>query len=500
MTTTMRLSTRLLLFFLSSLAIVLVGFSLALYMMASKYLHRQVDERLEAVLNTLLAATETTPGGVEWEPHERTLTFGRHTLEGPFCWQVLDERGERLDGSEPGDLGLSLAAQKNQNSKGPSSALDPRGATWRVMRRVVASASEVKSDSRQRTHPARFHSRLILDAAVSLEGAEQNLRNLAIVLTGLSTGVWLLALVCGSRLCRHALGPVTTMARAAQAIRGEKTAFRLPISPTHDELEELGRSINTLLDRLQEAFERQRRFTGDASHQLRTPLTAILGQVEVALRQERDAAEYQRVLWIVERKTQHLRQIVESLLFLARADNEMLLPLLESIDLASWLAEHLRSWDESARGHDLRWECRVDSPVRVLVQPVLLAELLNNLLENAALHSEPGTPIGVSLEREGDWVLLGVEDEGIGIAPDEIGHLFEPFYRSATTRGRGTSGLGLGLAVADRLARSFKGSILVSSQPGSGSRFTLRLPLASELPGEMQETTEPACQSEQLLT
>ena len=308
----------------------------------------------------------------------------------------------------------------------------------------------------------------------------------------------MLALVCGRRLCRHVLGPVTTMARAAQAIRGDRLAFRLPISPTHDELEELGRSINTLLDRLQEAFERQRRFTGDASHQLRTPLTAILGQVEVALRQERDAAEYQRVLRIVERKTKHLRQIVESLLFLARADNEMLIPLFESIDLVPWLSEYLRSWEETPRGQDLRLEYRVDSPVPVLVQPALLAELLNNLVENAAHYSEPGSPIEVTLERDGDSALLGVEDQGIGIAADEIGLLFEPFYRSATTRGRGTSGLGLGLAVADRLARAFKGTIQVSSQPGSGSRFTLRLPLASELPVEVSETAEPVCQSQQL--
>ena len=147
---TLSLSTRLMLFFLSSLAIVLLGFSLALYLMASRYLHRQVDERLEAVLNTLLAATETAPGGVEWEPHERTLAFGRHTHEGPFCWQVLDERGKRLDGSDPGDLGLSLAAEKNQNNKGPSSALDPRGAAWRVMRRVVSSAPRSKAIPRNR--------------------------------------------------------------------------------------------------------------------------------------------------------------------------------------------------------------------------------------------------------------------------------------------------------------------------------------------------------------
>ncbi len=115
---------------------------------------------------------------------------------------------------------------------------------------------------------------------------------------------------------------------------------------------------------------------------------------------------------------------------------------------------------------------------------------MNNLLDNAARYSEPGTPILVSLSRDETAALLAVEDRGIGIANEELALLFEPFYRSATARGTGTPGLGLGLAVAERLARSFEGTIEVSSQLGEGSRFTLRLPLASELSPEPQAATE----------
>ena len=178
--------------------------------------------------------------------------------------------------------------------------------------------------------------------------------------------------------------PVTTMARAAQAISGEQVDRRLPVAQTADEIEELGRSINGLLDRLQDSFKRQRRFTGDASHQLRTPLTAIQGQVDVALRQDRTVEEYRRVLAVVQRRTRHLSQIVESLLFLARASNETLAPHLEPVDLAEWLDNHLKTWKESHGGVDLQIEITSGGPFPVQVQPALLAELVTNLLDNAA--------------------------------------------------------------------------------------------------------------------
>ncbi len=140
----MRLSTRLSLFFLGALALVLLGFSTALYVMASGYLHRQVDERLEAIINTLVAAAEVGPKGVEWEPQERTLSFGRRTPEGPFSWQVLDERGERLDGPSPGELALALNGFQDEASKTPRSVVVPRGVTWRAMRRVLTPARDAR--------------------------------------------------------------------------------------------------------------------------------------------------------------------------------------------------------------------------------------------------------------------------------------------------------------------------------------------------------------------
>ena len=145
---------------------------------------------------------------------------------------------------------------------------------------------------------------LISAAATSLDGVRATLRNLALTLAGLSLAVWTLALVTGRRLCRIALRPLTEMADAAHAIGGDEPGRRLPAPATDDELGELGRSFNALLDRLGESLERQQRFTGDASHQLGTPLTALQGQVDLALRQDRSPEEYRRVLALVRSKTQ----------------------------------------------------------------------------------------------------------------------------------------------------------------------------------------------------
>ena len=230
------------------------------------------------------------------------------------------------------------------------------------------------------------------------------------------------------------------MAQAAHAISGEQIEQRLPVARTADEIEELGRSINGLLDRLQDSFERQRRFTGDASHQLRTPLTAIQGQVDLAPAARADCRGIPRALAVVQRKTRHLSRIVESLLFLARADGEALDPLLEVVDLATWLAERAGAWKESHGDADLQLALAPDGPFPVRVQPALLAELVNNLLDNAERYSEPGSPIVVSLVRQGHSVLLAVEDRGIGIAANELPHLFDAFYRSPEARRRALPG------------------------------------------------------------
>jgi heavy metal sensor kinase len=444
-------------FFLAALAVVLAGFSAALYLLAHSYLHRQVEERLATALDTLTAVVEVEPDGLDWEPAEHHLTLGQDPSAEQARWVVRDGTGRPVDRSANLPPDDPLAAEAGE--AGP----------WRVLRRQVRSDVEPA--------PGK-HAELVLTVGLSAEPAEATLRRLAAALAGLSAGVWLLAALAGRWLARRALAPVTRMAAAARAMTPDHPAGRLPEPGTGDELDDLQRAFNDLLCRLHEALERQRRFTGDASHQLRTPLTAMLGQVEVALRRDRPPEEYREVLARVRAQAGHLHRIVEALLFLARADAEACLDACEVADLREALPAAAARWSGHPRAGDLRTEVVAGGPFLARAQPLLLGQLLDNLLDNAFKYSEPGRPVVLRLRRDGGAVALDVEDAGRGIAGDELAHVFEPFYRSPESRRRGLPGVGLGLAMVQRIAAALGGTVAVKSTEGAGSRFTLTLPAA----------------------
>jgi two-component system OmpR family sensor kinase len=459
MTLTLRLS----LFFLGTLAAVLLGFSATLYSLARTYLHRQIDNRLEAALDVLSATAEVQTEGVEWETHDRPVSLVPPPGEAAIAWLVQDHEGRVID--------KSLAS-------GSDELLHADSEDWRIRsRRVVAGGTNASIDDHQEGKKYPF---LVLTAGLSLRPAAAALQQLLLALGVLSAGLWISAALLGRWLGRRALAPLRSMASTARTMHADDRTQRLPVAATGDELQELGVAFNGLLARLQESFERQSRFTGDASHQLRTPLAALLGQIEIALRHPRAADEYARVLRLLHSQAMQLRQIVDSLLFLARADAEAKSLPLERMDLHAWLTEHLKSWAGHARSADICLETSGAGPFEVRAQAPLLRQLLDNLLDNACKYSAAGTPITVSLSAEDDAICLTVADAGCGISQEDLPHLFEAFYRSPQVRRRGVPGLGLGLAVAQRIAAALGGTLHVRSQPEQGTIFTLQLPRERE--------------------
>ncbi len=190
---------------------------------------------------------------------------------------------------------------------------------------------------------AIFHPSLMLTVAAPLGPMESTLGALAWFLVGFSLGTCGLAALLCRRLSRRALVPLSRMAASARGLGATDAGWSLDEAGTGDELDNLGRAFNELLARLHIAFERQRRFNGDASHQLRTPLTVLIGQIEVALRHERSGEEYRRALWSALGRAAQLRQVVEALLFLSRAEEEAQLPQGEPLELGHWVADYLAS-------------------------------------------------------------------------------------------------------------------------------------------------------------
>jgi len=467
----MSLKTRVSLFFLGTLALVLAGFSVTLYALAWGHLHRQDNERLRGALDTLAAAAEVTPEGVEWEPHERELSVGGSAA--PVYWVVHDPLSLVVDHSPNFDSAPwpsldSFAVSFEQR--------DTSGQLWWFLRRRLEPAHAVAiSPPPQAGGEPKKYRFLTLTVALPQHATQATLASLAWWLGGTSAALWLLAVAGGRWFCRRALSPLDRMAATAGAMRGDDSAARLPVPETRDELETFGQSFNGLLDRLQVAHERQRRFTGDASHQLRTPLAALLGQLEVALRRERTPGEYRQALEAAHGRASDLRRIVESLLFLTRADAEAAAPQLEPLELRTWLNAQLGRWVDHPRAADLH--CEVGGPISVRAHPELLGQALGNLIDNALKYSRPGTPVICRLREEKGMARLEVEDVGVGVSSDDMPHLFEPFYRSEQAREAGTPGAGLGLSVAARIAAVLGGRIEVETVPGRGSRFAILLPV-----------------------
>ena len=274
-----------------------------------------------------------------------------------MTWAIYDETGRRtesapgagrpmiLDGRDLGPLAVDVATTIEGSD----------GLRWRVLARPIGGGRrrggppEARGGEHRPRPPARDEHKgaapgrerrpHVLAAWASLEPVEAEIRSLATILPLLSLGLWALAAVIGRHFGRRALAPLTLMAESARAMPFDDC--RLPSPGTRDELDEFASSFNGLLDRLHVALERQRQFTGQASHQLRTPLAALIAAIDVARRRPRTVQEHERVLDQLHNDAVRLWRVVEALLFLARAEAEAGLPDLECLDLGAWAADHL---------------------------------------------------------------------------------------------------------------------------------------------------------------
>ncbi len=471
----MTLTTRITSFFLGVLACVLVGFAVGLYLLADRYLHNGLAERLDSALNTLAAAADVNPENIEWEPASRSLTIGQDPSPDQVRWLVQDDRAREIDRSrnlthdEELILGKASAAGERSIDGQRLAAVDG----WRLLHKRIAAPGQSGKSSETGLNTYRA---LTVTVGIRLAPVESTLRTLGLALAGLSLALWSIAAIAGRWICRKALAPVTHMAGAARDMTVDDLQLRLPTLETGDELEELARAINGLLNRLEDSFERQRRFTGDASHQLRTPVTAMLGQLDVALTRQRSPDEYRQTLEAIRAQAQRLRQIVDSQLFLARADAEAFQPALEQLNLAKWLRDHLEGWRTNSRWNDFEFDMSADDRAIVRAHPQLLSQLVDNLIDNGVKYSPAGTPIQIAVAASDNLVECSVTNGGQPIGAEDLAHVFEPFFRSAASRRKGISGAGLGLAIAQRIAIALGGSIRADTTQNGQTQFVLQLP------------------------
>lgn len=301
------------------------------------------------------------------------------------------------------------------------------------------------------------------------------LRQLACLLTTTGAGVLGVGLVGGWLISNRVVRPIAAMSETAEAISASNLSQRIDVAETDSELGQLGQVLNAMFDRLEAAFQRQVRFTADASHELRTPVSIVLAGTELALTKNRSAEEYRETIETCHRAAKRMRCLVDSLLTLAWIDSGELVLRQERFDLGAVATECADLLRPLAAEKHLRWELDV-SCEEITGDPERIAQVIMNLLTNAVHYNREGGEVRLSVARDDTGTGLTVSDTGTGIPLEDQPHVFERFYRADKARSQEVGGSGLGLAICQSIVEAHGGTITFTSEPSQGTRFVVRLP------------------------
>jgi len=305
-------------------------------------------------------------------------------------------------------------------------------------------------------------------------------------LRNLLAGVWFAALgltaVVGFSLASTALIPIRRITHQAAAIANGKFARRLDPPAQDDEIGQMTHLLNRMLDRLHGALEANRRFAADASHELRSPLTAVLGEIDVTLKRDRQPVEYREALARIRERLQVMGRLTDDLMLLVRAqeNHAPVVGEVRVVDLLQRVAS--RSADAATAA---RVSISIAAPADLVVygDAGLLERVFDNLLRNGIQYNRDDGSVSMTARvspREGEWVtdrvVIAVRDTGAGIPVAERKKVFERFYRLDSSRSRRTGGAGLGLAISREIVELFKGTITVADAPGPGTTIEVGLP------------------------
>jgi heavy metal sensor kinase len=284
------------------------------------------------------------------------------------------------------------------------------------------------------------------------------------------------ALVGGWLLSGAVLHPVDRLTRTARSISAGVLDQRLRLQGPDDELHRLADAFDEMLDRLQQAFDRERQFTADAAHELRTPLTVLQGEIEVALRRPRSDEEYRRILHTLQEAVGRLSRLVADLLVLARAEAGAEILRRQEVAVAPLLRLVAESVQPKATAQQVTFTVHAPKDLATTVDQDRLFQALVNIVDNALAHTSAGGEIELGADTEGDGIRIWVADNGEGIPPEHLPHIFQRFYRADAHRSRDSGGSGLGLAITKWIVEAHGGRITVDSQPGQRTEFTLHFP------------------------
>ncbi len=469
----MNIRLRLTLWYTIILVLILLVFGAAVYVGLSRSLIATLDNHLQREAGQLIgglsfeARTEHSDEEEHEQEHRDNPLLLRYRPEEGVLWRVLDSQGRPL--IDPGylegvvvDPGLVSSDYARFEYSILTSGVPVR--LYSVPFVIEGRGTGLVQVAESYTHTQEVELQLIWLLGLSIP----------FTLVAAGAGGWFLA--------GRALNPIDRITRAAQQISADDLHQRLNLNLPNDEVGRLAVTFDQMLARLEDAFERQKRFIADASHELRTPLTILKGDIEVALNRPRAATEYQETLEMVNQTADRLTSLVEELFLLARADNQQIPLQLETFDLAELLKQQVTALLPRATSQNIHLNLNTPDTLPIVADPAKLTRLFLNLIDNALKYSHSGDTVNVIAVTHNGQARIAITDTGSGIAPEHLPHLFERFYRVDQARSREAAvgdkgGAGLGLAIADWLVKAHGGCIKVASQVDRGSTFTVWLPL-----------------------
>jgi two-component system, OmpR family, sensor kinase len=467
---------RLTLWYTAAMATVLVVLAVVTYVVLRQNVVRRADVNATELADSFLATVNAELGDVS-RPNSVdegiAAAISEHRF-GDVVFVVFDPQGDLLGASESYHL--------------PGRSADPNreilAASLRPLVSAPATFLSVRVGERQYRGYVRHFSieqqAATLIVLQSLYRQNEFLETLAGTFWIVIPLALLLAGAGGYLLARRSLSPVVMMSTQASRIGSENLYERLQVQNPRDELGQLAGSFNELLDRLNQSFERQRRFVADASHELRTPVAILWGEAEVTLAQEkRTEQEYRESLQILREEAKRLKHIVEDLFTLARADagQHPLAPTDFYLDeLAAECSKNVRTL---ASAKQIAISCKSGAELPIRADEALLRRMLMNLLDNAIKYTPPGGFVSLCCGEEDGHYRLSLEDSGQGIPGELQPRIFERFFRADKARSRGetdSGGAGLGLTIASWIAGAHGGKLELTRSTPQGSVFTVFLP------------------------
>lgn len=306
---------------------------------------------------------------------------------------------------------------------------------------------------------------------------------LAVAVPVAALGVWWIT--------RKALQPLQEVATAAEQIHAKALNQRLPEPRTQDEVGRLVRVLNHTFDRLERSFEQATRFSIDASHELKTPLTIIRGEIEYALKAEADSVQIESFLEGLLTETQRLCDIVEKLLLLSRADAGALMLTREILDFSAICHELVEDAQILAGPKRISTEFEIAPDVKVWADELYLRRVLLNLLDNATKYNLQGGSLAISLSKGNALAVLRIANTGPGITKEHENRVFERFYRADPSRSSESSGSGLGLSICREIVAAHGGQMWLEQSRSGWTAFTVTLSSSQpEVPAEKKRVSE----------